>query len=475
MSVSSTSSPYSASSPQALAPANSTTVLKPLAPTSGALQTSSIVTKKEWVVPPRPKPGRKPAADTPPTKRKAQNRAAQRAFRERRAARVGDLEEQMKQMEEQDEKEQADLRSRVKQLETDVDNYNHLLVTWREKYQTMETRYERERRYRESAERKLEQFIAGRGTDAVPLPPRNAPLVMHDDVENQTTPPEDLNTNGDEVPMGCGGCSRGSRCECIEQAFSMTNITTDIPLVPSKRPLSPLSTTDSKRSCHGSEAEQLEIDFTAQFSARRPPPSLLPVPTVPDPCGFCQDGTPCICAEMAAEVARTSAQYTTSASHPPVAVASPIPMASSIPTKLPSAKPSNPCVNGPGTCAQCLISPDSTLFCKSLAATRSKPSALTNPDFPSSTAPTTTTTIPSPSNNNPNNSSAVTGVTLSCAATFETLSRHPAFDRASEELGAWMPKLTTVPGGVERTAFEVEAASVMGVLRFFDRRFGREV
>lgn len=458
MSVSSTSSPYSASSPLTLAPANSATVNKPLAPTSGSLQATSIVTKKEWVVPPRPKPGRKPAADTPPTKRKAQNRAAQRAFRERRAARVGDLEEQMKQMEEQDERERTELQSRVKQLETDVDNYNHLLVTWREKYQTLETRFERERRYREGAERKLEQLIASRGTEAIPLPPRNVHHVMHDEMQNQTTPPEDLGINGDEVPMGCGGCSRGSRCECIEQAFSVGKMT-DASLIPSKRPLSPLSTTDSKRSCQGSEAEPLEIDFTAQFSTRRPPPSLVSVPTVPDPCGFCQDGTPCICAEMAAEVTRSGTQYTTPMYHPPMTAASPAPM------QMPSAKSPNPCINGPGTCAQCLASPNSTLFCKSLAATRSKPTDLTTPNnFPS--AATT---------RGPTNAEAVTGVTLSCAATFETLSRHPAFDRASEELGTWMPKLTTVPGGVERTAFEVEAASVMGVLRFFDRRFGRDM
>lgn len=37
-----------------------------------------IVTSKKWVLPPRPKPGRKPSADVPTTKRKAQNRAAQR-------------------------------------------------------------------------------------------------------------------------------------------------------------------------------------------------------------------------------------------------------------------------------------------------------------------------------------------------------------------------------------------------------------
>lgn len=82
----------------------------------------------------------------------------------------------------------------------------------------------------------------------------------------------------------------------------------------------------------------------------------------------------------------------------------------------------------------------------------------------------------------------MTGPTLSCADAYQTLSRHPAFDQASEELGTWIPELRTIPGGrtsargqtgrEERsmeglTAFEVEAASVMGVLKFFDRRFGR--
>lgn len=46
-----------------------------------------ICTSRKWVLPPRPKPGRKPSADAPAAvKRKAQNRAAQKAYRERRAA-----------------------------------------------------------------------------------------------------------------------------------------------------------------------------------------------------------------------------------------------------------------------------------------------------------------------------------------------------------------------------------------------------
>ncbi|KAK6465509.1 jun-like transcription factor [Scheffersomyces coipomensis] len=68
---------------------------------------SQIITSKEWVLPPRPKPGRKPSVDTPASKRKAQNRAAQRAFRERRATRVQELEEKL--MEQEKEKEVKEL------------------------------------------------------------------------------------------------------------------------------------------------------------------------------------------------------------------------------------------------------------------------------------------------------------------------------------------------------------------------------
>jgi hypothetical protein len=46
---------------------------------------------KQHTVPPRPKPGRKPAQDEPQTKRKAQNRDSQRAFRARNRAKAEEL------------------------------------------------------------------------------------------------------------------------------------------------------------------------------------------------------------------------------------------------------------------------------------------------------------------------------------------------------------------------------------------------
>ncbi|GMG32834.1 unnamed protein product [Ambrosiozyma monospora] len=83
---------------------------------------TKIITSKEWVLPPRPKPGRKPSADTPATKRKAQNRAAQRAFRERRANRVSELETQILELEREKSIKEGILTNTVKGLQKENDS-----------------------------------------------------------------------------------------------------------------------------------------------------------------------------------------------------------------------------------------------------------------------------------------------------------------------------------------------------------------
>ncbi|KAL9606953.1 MAG: hypothetical protein Q9167_008082 [Letrouitia subvulpina] len=469
--MSAASSPTSAASPKILAPSSSYVVNKPLGPNTGALQTPSIFTNKEWIVPPRPKPGRKPAADTPPTKRKAQNRAAQRAFRERRAARVGELEEQMKKMEEEDQKEQEELRTYIRQLETDIEICNNTLLSWREKNQQLENSLAEEKRLRENAEAEASIFRHGRtsGTDAVPLPPRRtsaqrpaSPIRSQKELAGSS--------EYDSPPVGCGNCNENSRCECLEQALNMGSFTANTSDPHVKRPHSPPSITDNKRTCPD-PSDDTEIDFTPQFSSKgqsnlSTAPSAASIPTTanPDPCGFCQDGTPCICAEMALEATRN--------------ISCSREQSFNSKSLLDNNAPANPCVNGPGTCAKCLSDPNSTLFCKSLAATRegyrvAKPSTLSTSTAHSSKS-SSTAAMPSYGGNNSNSNQAITGITLSCADAYETLSRHPAFEQASQELSTWMPKLATVPGGTQRTAFEVEAASVMGVLKFFDRRFGSQ-
>ncbi|CUM64937.1 uncharacterized protein PRCAT00002555001 [Priceomyces carsonii] len=92
-------------------------VLNGIAKSTGAVK--QIITSKEWVLPPRPKPGRKPSVDTPASKRKAQNRAAQRAFRERRATRVQELEEKLMEVEKEKEVKEMGLVNTISRLKSD--------------------------------------------------------------------------------------------------------------------------------------------------------------------------------------------------------------------------------------------------------------------------------------------------------------------------------------------------------------------
>ncbi len=397
----------------------------------------------------------------------------------------------MKLMEEEDEKEQAELRARIKQLETEVDKYGQSLLTWREKYDELEYSYSREVDLRKNMEKEIKDLRGGviSGTETIRLPSRNSISHSQDLGHNDGTivggiSKETLNntsnaSNDDEVPMGCGGCSINSRCECIEQAFDLGNISADLLLSPSKRPPSPLSIISSKRSRQDSYQTQQgndmnEIDFTPQFSRQQPTNITESASTSssasiesPDPCGFCQDNTLCICAQMAAEVAASNAFDSN------LSIERPDPTVLSM-KQSPTTQGPRP--TGPGTCAQCLASPTSALFCKLLAASRSNPPAENHK--PAAVPPDGTSNILNDLNQIPSASlksaKIGSGSKISCADTFVELSKHPAFDRASEELGTWVPQLATVTGGVLRTAFEVDAASVMGVLKFFDRRFGRD-
>ena len=59
----------------------------------GVITGTQMTLSKEWVPPPRMKPGRK-AMNRPSSKRQEQNRQAQKAFRDRKAARIAELEEE---------------------------------------------------------------------------------------------------------------------------------------------------------------------------------------------------------------------------------------------------------------------------------------------------------------------------------------------------------------------------------------------
>lgn len=506
------STPSSAGSPAAIAPAPPPLAIKASTPSTmnaiasgNGMPTPGMITRKEWVIPPRPKPGRKPATDTPPTKRKAQNRAAQRAFRERRAARVGELEEQLEETREETQKREAEMRAKISKLEADVERFSGEVQSWRLRCDTLDRIAEYERREKDAALAELAYLRNGSrttGTDAVPLPPRH--LRHHEQRVPEPQPQHVHELESDS--LGCGGCTSGGNCACVEQALAIsqngcgkctpdthcecleetikaTTLPTPLEL---KRSHSP-STEDyaEKRQRQSDPSTPLEMDFTAQFSSKPAPPQESIVITRPqgETCGFCEEGTYCMCAEAAAAAAASNEQNHENRLAPILNAVTPPPSDSDVDgtlVKLPSLQPNsmhrpltapaptNSCANGPGTCQQCQADPKSGLFCRSLAALRASGSAVPerccggNADGGGccKSLPTATPSQSPPS--------------LSCADTYKTLATHKNFDQASDELSTWLGRLhATPPAHPGRAPMEVEAASVMGVLKLFDRRFGR--
>ncbi|KAL2863499.1 bZIP transcription factor HapX [Aspergillus lucknowensis] len=467
--------------PTSAAPLAPALVAKPTVSPSPGPGTPGSVTSKEWVVPPRPKPGRKPATDTPPTKRKAQNRAAQRAFRERRAARVNELEDQIKCIEDDHEVHVATFKEQIANLSREVEQCRNEMSWWRDRCHALEKQVSVERAARETLVKEFRSSLPDKNistAERVPVPPPEASGSRggHERNLSGSSQPEQ-----EGVPLGCSSCST-THCQCIEDAFAM-------PGIEMKDPIRPSSMAQDSEPKIKPEPEEMEIDFTSRFAAPRHEDTTDHVSSPPvDPCGFCQDGTPCICAEMAAQEDQRRRGATSEnnrlAPIQNISQFTPPPSESDARSEvtLPSiTQATNPCANGPGTCAQCLSDPRRTLFCKTLAASRSASGTPTGccggkgsdggccqTRAPASRRGVTyaePATTPSP-------------LTLSCADAFTTLSRHPNFSRASDELSTWLPKLHTLPNpkdvsnpAASRAAMEVEAASVMGVLRYFDRRF----
>lgn len=289
-------------------------------------------------------------------------------------------------------------------------------------------------------------------------------------------------------------------------------------------------TRESGSEDHQSDAGDLEIDFTGQFalnpsksgaatlpgteSESSPALALSTAMTASDPCGFCQDGTPCSCAQMEqlqrnAAVLQSAPAMALSRFTPPPAdgdVGSSMGITTSNaqlvrPTLRNMVSSSNPCAGGPGTCDRCQVDSNSTLFCKSLAAMRSQStSTCVGSTSNSSTNKSSVDSRPAQStyhdsatggvaeslnrpyssnggNGNGNGQGRDGGIYLSCEDTYVTLSRHPYHREAMDDMASWLGKLKTIlPEGEEdrRPAMEIEAASVMTVFRFWDRRIGRK-
>ncbi|KAM0235012.1 hypothetical protein ACHAP5_009825 [Fusarium lateritium] len=511
------------------------------------------MTSKEWVIPPRPKPGRKPATDTPPTKRKAQNRAAQRAFRERRAARVGELEEQLDQQRDVQEKHESELKDKIHELELDVQSF-------RSRCLLLENMLDRERQDRirveteaETLKRRLDEGVFNSDFQSRSMssqhpfdglhsptsqPPRHSLPDGRPDrqsghsfsISQIISPPEtlDINPHDTETTITCGNCSPNGPCACAEEVMNSAvngcgkcTLTSNCQCLDDaaealnqsqtlKRPVSPSADVSyEKRHRSSPSQDAVETDYTAMFSRKATQeafsvPSQLPsMDSMPfrDGCGFCKDGTYCVCADTAL----ATPAMTPSDTLPPISqqVQTPPPEENDLPilamemtadgaVKLPRRTQTQPTERrgcgpkGPGSCAQCQADPKSGLFCRLMAANfnrkdgssgccggkgagggccKSQPKQPQEPQQPEKI-----------------NLPSLPSLGLSCAEAYQTLSSHRNFSKAADDIGSWLPKLKATPRPGTRPAppgammpIEVEAASIMSVLKDFDIRFGRGI
>ena len=391
---------YIQPSSQSIIMANQTLAMKPVLAESD--NTITIATSKEWILPPKPRPGRKPTAESAPTKRKAQNRDAQRAFRERRAARVGELEQQIRDIE-------ADHRAALATVEQEKGRLQMENIRLRETLEGMVKELNTIRSLTKLSQSPVHvtqnQYNQVQQT-ASPAPSEKASPVtymLNESYIGQTVPlkrkrstkrrrssPE-LDIEAFKPPEACGFCSDGTPCLCAEAAR------------------------DAARERHDPLVDANKLDSMT--------------------CGICTQQSPCFCKDVATAQKKETVRLDT----------------------LPTIDEDNGlCTGNPGSCRQCKTDPVSTLFCQSLASTASKPIR------PALQKANSTFSTSSARDDPPTN----TGDSyVPCSAAYKSLSRHANFGES--DLGTLVAELK-----VDREK-GVELTSVRDALRLLDRSFGR--
>ncbi|KAL9080623.1 MAG: hypothetical protein Q9159_007566 [Coniocarpon cinnabarinum] len=388
---------------------------------------------KTYVIPPRPKPGRKPATDTPQTKRKEQNREAQRAFRERRAARVGELEEELAAQTKAWTEKEANLQRTLREQQY---QYEGRLEALQSRLRELEHALSFERRRRAQAESELQSLrknanrhsmssMTSYGSgDSTPWSHRAGSPARQEKSQapaSQSLPSSRTDAgrqpvNSDAFDPSCRRCESGGSCACLEQRLA--------------------EVTTFKISSESSEP--MEIDFTTLNASRNPnnPVAATPVGCTPhdagtagEPCGFCTDSQNCVC--------KTYNE----------------PMR---PIKLPK-------IQGPGTCEKCQADPERATFCKMLA----QAPPLTSPAASASSSRNAShLRLPSIDEK----------MAMSCDQAYDTLSKEPAFKDRKHSL-SFITQLKARPASPARrntdnpislanqSALEVDIAGVLAAMR----------
>lgn len=480
---------------------------------------SQLSTSKVWVLPPRPKPGRKPSTDTPPTKRKAQNRAAQRAFRERRAARVSELEEMLAEINAERDKRERELS---KTLKTMAQENLELRKTMDELKNEMKSVYNSRRASVMTNSEPAKQVSRYPSMNQMisPTPSMDSPMhVLDRALELRLPVNTDVKTSNED---DCGVCAKDDCiCETLgikelkhqqvsaRPQFHIPEYTSEA--VPLKRQRSGVTKMNPFKKLKNLK-ESTEIDFTASFSKVLSPPtkrqstSYSKVSPI-DRCGFCADGTPCLCIDSfniqdsfktlaplniyhtsSPNTSRRTSRLPSLTSVEYQGLGSPISIVPVDQQYMGSSidKTNGECTGNPGTCSQCQADPMSTLFCTTLASrvyasttVKSSRHSITSLDKEnksegkcgkaggSSTEQNPLAVKQSPKDSlmiqlPPGTPSTTTpsGTFIPCSAAYQALSRHKQFKKVD---------LNQIVGKLKTRGMQVEVGSVVEILRELDK------
>lgn len=483
-------SPGSPGSPALTAPAEAKQSPAKSSPKASGPATGKLSISRNYVIPPRPKPGRKPSTEVPPSRRKAQNREAQRAFRERKSQVVRALEEQLAQQARDFEKQQQHMRDQIALLQNpsikvEPPERRPSQISPRSSPPSQAPPpvaqpgqpvpmampmampgspiqlfgYGQSPRASAAFAPSPGMYLAtspqtpqtpppaSPGSPFAPVTPADVVgLELLDHVLEQKLPTNSTQGNqprerrpsrswrSPETPKSPGVVRTDPPAG--KSALDLVNTMWSQPAVPLRR-----------------RSLSLETDFTLSFapaSPRAPKPFVLSMPTgsdtpaAKDRCGFCTDNTPCVCAETAARERNSDYAPDLSTLGSPLGKLAALELPSGgsplrhaegrraePPTEEPRKQETSGCTGNPSNCTQCQQDPMLTLFCSAIS---SRP---------------------------PERQMSGVATFIPAQAAYKTLSRHPGFARA--DLGDIVDALSV-------RSSQIEVNSVAKVLRMLDTR-----
>ncbi|KAI0814862.1 hypothetical protein BC629DRAFT_1256198, partial [Irpex lacteus] len=242
---------------------------------------------KEWVIPPKPKPGRKPKKDTTQAAtddtnevdakgRRVQNRAAQRAFRERKQSQLAELQARVQQYEQGEIERNVALQNIAKRLKEENEKLRKENTLLQQKLTAAEE--ERDNLREMSRKRWRDDSVPQTPTYGAALPTRKRSRTqtdMMDAFSSQISMPSPSYLSS---PATSIASSPGSN---DHTSFS------PIPSLPPPR--------EGPVFAQGTNLSNV-FDFIASGKTNVFEPGG-PLDTFN--CGFCSDGTPCVCRELA--------------------------------------------------------------------------------------------------------------------------------------------------------------------------------